>query len=332
MSVIDDKYGGLSDGDILPPQWGLVSLAVIFVVLPWVVPNYQRIFIAEILVWSVFAMSFAMVYGFGGMLSFAQAVFFGMGCWGFNVGIHYFGFNTWGAVISAVVAAVLFAIPFGYIATRVRQHHFMIVTVILSVLVTMVLSSGHWRWIGGPFVTRSMTFVPEVPLGVATFSFIDETVAYYFTLFMTVLVVAFCALVVGSPFGRALRAIRDNENRAQMIGINVNLMRWMMFIMASGVAGYAAALYALLTRYTNLEFFHWVYSGKAVVWAVIGGATSLVGPFIGTAFYMISTEWLSQYFEQFIVVFGAILLVVIRFAPDGIWGVVVRLCTSRKVK
>ncbi len=306
------------------PRQAFAWLAAVLVVVPWLVPDYQRIFIAEIFVWGLFAMSFAMVYGYGGMLSFAQAVFFGMGCWGFNVGIFYFGFNTWGAVVSAVIAAMLFALPVGYIATRVRQHHFLIVTVILSVLITMILASGHWRWIGGPFVTRSLTFVPEVPLGFTSFSFISETVAFYFTVAMTGLAVAVCWAIVHSPFGRALRAIRDNEMRAQMIGLNVNFLRWMMFVLAAGVAGSAAALYALLTRYTNLEFFHWVYSGKAVVWAIIGGATSLVGPFVGTAFYMILNEYLSRYFEQFIVVFGVIMLIVIRYAPDGLWGIILR--------
>ena len=122
---------------------GLACLAAFFVVLPWLVPNYQQVFIAEILIWGLFAMSFALVFGFGGMLSFAQAVFFGAGCYGFNLGTYYFGFNTWGAVFSAVVAAVLFAIPVGFIATRVRPHHFLIVTVIISVLVVTVLAVGE---------------------------------------------------------------------------------------------------------------------------------------------------------------------------------------------
>ena len=109
-----------------------------------------------------------------------------------------------------------------------------------------------------------------------------------------------------------------------MIGLNVNKLRWMLFIIAAGVAGYAGALYALLARYTNLEFFHWIYSGKAIVMAMIGGVGSLVGPFVGTAFYMISTEYLSRFFEQFIIVFGVILLIVIRYAPEGLWGLILR--------
>lgn len=304
--------------------WGFGGLAAALALLPLVVPDYQQVFVAEILVWGLFAMSFAIVFGFGGMLSFSQAVFFGMGCYGFNLGTLYFGFNTWGAVASAVIAAALFALPVGYIATRVRHHHFLIVTVIISVLVTTVLESGHWRWIAGPYVTVSLTFVPEVPLGFTRFSFIDEWVAYYFTVVMVAAAFFLAWRIVHSPFGRAMLAIKDNEMRAQMIGLNVNKLRWMLFVIAAGIAGHAGALYALLARYTNLEFFHWIYSGKAIVMAMIGGVGSLVGPFVGTAFYMLSTEYLSRYFQQFIIVFGFILLLVIRYAPDGLWGMALR--------
>ena len=303
---------------------GLVAgvTAAVFLLLPLFIAEFQRIFIAEIFVWGLFAMSFALVYGYGGMLSFAQAVFFGAGCYGFNLGTFYYGFNTWGALICAVIAAIGFAAPIGLIAIRARSHHFLIVTVIFSVLVHMILSSGHWRWVAGPYVTRSLTFVPEVPLGSITLSFQSETVVYYFTLAIVVVTVGLCSLLVTSPFGRALLAQRDNEMRAQLIGLNIIWLRFSVFVVAAGVAGLSGALYALLARYTNLEFFHWTYSGLAVVMAVIGGVHSLIGPFIGTAIYMLAAEHLSRYFESFAVFIGIILILVVRYAPMGVWGLV----------
>lgn len=296
--------------------------AVILVLLPWTLTEFQRIFVAEIYIWGLFAMSFAIVFGFGGMLSFAQAVFFGAGCYGFNLGTFYFGFNTWGAVICAVIVAIGFAAPIGLIATRARSHHFLIVTVIFSVLVHSILSSGHWRWIAGPYVTRSLTFVPEVPLGFVTLSFQSEIVVYYFTLAIVGLTLGLCTLLITSPFGRALLAQRDNEMRAALIGLNVISLRFTVFVIAAGVAGLSGALYALLARYTSLEFFHWSYSGQAVVMAMIGGVHSLIGPFVGTAIYMLVAENLSRYFESFIIVVGILLLIIVRYAPMGVWGIV----------
>ncbi len=315
------------------PTWiGPAVLAVAGLTAPLAMVDYQLIFVAEILIWGLFALSFGLVYGFGGMLSFAQALYFGAGCYGFNLATFKYALGTWGALASGVAAAMLFAIPTGYIATRVRQHHFLIVTVILSVLTSAVLTSGHWRWIAGPYVTRSLPFVPAVPLGPFEFSFGDEIVAYYFTIALVALAVALAWRVVSSPFGRALRAIGDNEQRSALIGLNVNFLRWMMFVFAAGVAGLAGTLYTLLARYTNLEFFEWTYSGKAVVAAILGGASSLAGPFAGMAFYLVMAEHLARYFQQFTIVFGVLLLIVIRFTPDGLYVTVARRLRAELIR
>jgi branched-chain amino acid transport system permease protein len=307
------------------PWPGVALLALGALLAPLVLVDYQLIFAAEILIWGLFALSFGLVYGFGGMLSFAQALFFGAGCYGFNVATFKFALGTWSAVGAGVVAAVLFAVPTGFIATRVRQHHFLIVTVILSVLISAVLASGHWRWIAGPYVTRSLPFVPAVAVGPWEFSFGSEAFAFHFTAAAVGVAVWLARLLVSSPFGTALRAIRDNEGRAALIGLNVNLLRWMMFVFAAGIAGLSGTLYVLLARYTNLEFFDWTYSGKAVVATIVGGATSLVGPFAGMMFYLVTTEYLSRHFQQFAIVFGFLLLLVVRFAPDGLYVTGARL-------
>jgi branched-chain amino acid transport system permease protein len=304
---------------------GLLLLPLTLILLPLGLTNFQRMFVAEIYVWGLFAMSFALVYGFGGMLSFAQAVFFGAGCYGLNLGTFYFGWGTWACLVCAIVAAICVAVPIGIIATRSRANHFLIVTVIFSVLVHMILSSGHWRWITGSYITRSFTFVPDVPVGFATFSYADELVAYYFTLFVVGLIVCVCGCIIASPLGRALLAQRDNELRARLIGLNVAILRFVIFVVAAGAAGAAGALYGLLARYTSLEFFHWSYSGLAVMMAIIGGVNTLIGPFLGTAIYMLLAEHLSRYLESFMVLVGILLIVVVRYAPTGLWGLLQKL-------
>jgi branched-chain amino acid transport system permease protein len=117
-------------------------------------------------------------------------------------------------------------------------------------------------------------------------------------------------------------AQKDNEMRAQLIGLNIVLLRFTVFVVAAAVAGLSGALYALLARYTNLEFFHWSYSGLAVVMAVIGGVNSLIGPFIGTAIYMLAAEHLSRYFESLAILIGIILILVVRYTPMGVWGLI----------
>lgn len=290
--------------------------------------DFQRTFVAEILVWGVFALSFSLVFGVGGMLSFAQALYFGAGCYGYNVAVFVYGLSGWGPVFAGILAAVLFAIPTGFIATRVRQHHVLIVTVILSVLVSTVLASGHWRWIAGPYVTRSLPAPPVLPLGVAAIDYGSDMSAFLGTVGLVFLASMLAFLLIRSPFGQALAAIRENEMKAALLGYDVRLLRWLMFVVAAGFAGFAGVLYLMLSRYSNLEFFDWTYSGRAVVMAVLGGAGTLAGPFLGTAVYMVAAEYLSRYFEHFMILVGILLIVIVRYMPDGLWGGVRRLARS----
>jgi len=307
---------------------GLIAAFVAVTIFGLMLEDFQRTFVAEILVWGVFALSFSLVFGVGGMLSFAQALYFGAGCYGYNVAVFAYGLTGWAPVLAGVGAAVAFAIPTGFIATRVRQHHVLIVTVILSVLVSTVLASGHWRWIAGPYVTRSLPAPPVLPLGFTAIDYGVDMSAFLGTVALVFLACMLAFLLIRSPFGQALAAIRENEMKAALIGYDVRLLRWLMFVVAAGFAGFAGVLYLMLSRYSNLEFFDWTYSGRAVVMAVLGGAGTLVGPFIGTAVYMVAAEYLSRYLEHFMILVGILLLIIVRFMPDGLWGGLRRLATS----
>lgn len=291
--------------------------------------DFQRSFLAEILVWGVFALSVSLVFGVGGMLSFAQALYFGAGCWGYNVAVFAYGLSGWAPVVAGVGAALAFAIPTGFIATRVRQHHTLIVTIILSVLVSTILASGHWRWIAGPYVTRSLPEAPTLPLGALTIDYADEMSAFLATATLVLGACLLAMLLIRSPFGLALKAVRENETKAAMLGYDVRLLRWLMFVAAAGFAGFAGVLYLMLSRYSNLEFFDWTYSGRAVVMAALGGLGTLIGPFVGTAVYLTAAEHLSRYYEHFMILVGILLLVLVRFMPDGLWGGAIRILSSR---
>jgi branched-chain amino acid transport system permease protein len=300
-------------------------VSVLIFAAGFILEVYHLTFLAEILIWGLFALSFALVYGFAGMLSLAQAIFFGMGCWGYNVVFFRYELSGWWPVVAGVAAAVVFAIPSGYFATRLRNHYFLIVTVILSILMTAVLASGHWRWIAGPYVTRSLPEAPHINLGQLVIDYGSDRQAFFLTAAIILIACLLAWLLVRSPYGKALAAVRDNELRAELIGLRVNTLRWVMFVIAAGYAGLAGVLYLMLCRYSNLEFFDWSYSGRAVVMAILGGVSTIFGPFLGTALYMIAAEYLSGFMESFMVLFGILLLLIIRFLPEGLWGALLRI-------
>lgn len=299
---------------------GIVLVAVAFAGAPAVLRDYQLIFLAELLCWGLFAMAFDLVYGYAGMLSFCQAIFFGAGAYGVAYAVHFWQSDVWGAVGLGLVVALAAAAAIGFIAIRVSGHHFLLITIILSVLVSMVLESGQWRWLTGGYSGRPFP-TPQIPLGVARLSMQSEVVAFYFVALLGLPAILACVRVVRSPLGRAVACIRSNERRARAVGFHVERAKLVIFVLAGGLAGLAGALYSLLYRYTNPTFFDWSLSGKAIVWTVLGGAGTLIGPVIGSSVYILASEFLSGHFRSFPIVFGALLIVVIVFAPRGVVGV-----------
>jgi len=177
-------------------------------------------------------------------------------------------------------------------------------------------------------VTRSLPAPPVLPLGIATIDYGVDVSAFLGTVGLVFVACALAFLLIRSPFGQALAAIRENEMKAQLIGYDARLLRWLMFVVAAAFAGFSGVLYLMLSRYSNLEFFDWTYSGRAVVMAVLGGIGTLAGPFLGTAVYMVAAEYLSRSFEQFMILVGVLLLVIVRFMPDGLWGGLNRVARS----
>lgn len=296
----------------------LVALAGL-ALAPAVLPAYHLIFVAELACWGLFAVAFDLVFGYAGMLSFCQALFFGAGAYGVAYAIYFWNAGVWIAIALGVGAALALAVAVGFVAIRVSGHHFLITTIIVSVLVYLVLESGQWRWLTGGYSGRPFP-TPVVDLGVARLSMQSEVVAYYFVVTLALAAFAGCVRLVRSPLGRAVACIRENELRARVVGFHVERARLAIFAAAGAVAGVSGALYSLLFRYTNLSFFEWTLSGKAVVWTVVGGAGTLVGPVLGTALYIVTAEVLSGYFRSFPIVFGILLIVTVIAAPRGVMG------------
>ena len=298
---------------------GLPFMGLFLILAPLFLEDYQKIFLAEILIWGLFAMGFDLVFGYTGMLSFCQALFFGAGAYGTAYAIFFLNAGIWTSVGFSVLVGGSLALLVGYLATRVSGHYFMIITIIFSVLIHLVLQSGHWRWLTGGYGGRPLP-TPVVSLGFTTLSFMNELVSYYFVALFVGAAYLLARLIVRSQVGIMLECIRENEMKARLIGYNIERVKLLIFVFAGGLSGLAGSLYSLLIRYTNLAFFEWELSGQAVVWTLLGGAGTLIGPFIGSTLYWLSSELLSTSFKSFPIIFGILLIVVVLTFPGGIMG------------
>lgn len=314
--------GGLASGALL------LGLLALLAAAPAVLSPYHRGVLAEILVWGLFGMAFDLLFGYTGMLSFGQALFFGAGAYGAAFAIFRLGAGLWGALGVALVVAAAFALAVGAVAVRVSGHYFLVLTIAVSVLVFLVLESGHWRWITGGYSGRPFP-APPITLGPVRLPLTNSLAGYYFVLAAVAVAYAACHRLLASGVGRVLASIRENELRARLVGYSVESYRLLAFAVAGALAGLAGALYALTAQYTNLAFFHWTVSANAVVWTVIGGTGTLLGPFLGSGLVILGTDVLSAWVPHFPILVGALVLGVVVFAPEGMVGLLARAVRAR---
>jgi branched-chain amino acid transport system permease protein len=303
--------------------WGIAVFALFTlaapIVLPTFVDGYWLDTYAEILIWSLLAASANLLFGYVGLLSFGQALFFGMGMYGVAIGVTKLGLGFWPAFGFGVVLATAMAAIAGAVAVRLTWHYFAIITVVFSLI--FYFAALSWKPLTGGDDGLSFIVPPLLDMGDGDdLSFTSSTVQYYFIALAVGACYAAMGLVMKSPLGRAFLAVRDNAGRASLIGLNVYLIRFTAFVMAGFLAGVAGALFAFYGRYASASFMFYHVSGEAVVWAVIGGAGTLLGPVVGTSLLIVLREELSHTWEHYLILVGIIIIVVVRFAPRGLGG------------
>ena len=297
-------------------------LAAFMVSVPWLIPALVNGFwvsvIAEILIWSLFAASVNLLFGYVGLLSFGQALYFGFGMYGVAIGIQDLHLSFWPAFGLGIVASMAMALITGIFAVRLTWHYFAIITVVFSLIFYFLALSNKWLTGGDDGI--NFTLPPTFNIGGFSKSFTDSTFQYFFIL----ATVAFCfwlmQRLIASPLGKALVAIRDNDVRASLIGLNVYLLRLIAFVLAGFLAGVAGALFAFFGRYASASYMFYHVSGEAVVWAIVGGAGTLLGPVVGTTLFIVVREVVSTHWEHHSLIVGAVAILVVIFAPKGVVG------------
>jgi branched-chain amino acid transport system permease protein len=299
-----------------------VVFAAFLLSVPWLVPAFVSDFwvnlIAEILIWSLFAASVNLLFGYVGLLSFGQALYFGFGMYGVGIGIDQLGLSFWPAFGLGIVSAMAMALVSGVLAVRLTWHYFAIITIVFSLIfyflaVTMKSLTGGDDGI-------NFTMPPTFSIDSNVWSFTNQTFQYFFILATVTLCFYLMYRVTRSPLGKAFLAIRDNDVRASLIGLNVYLLRLVAFVMAGFLAGVAGALFAFFGRYASASYMFYQVSGEAVVWAIVGGAGTLFGPIIGTSLFIVIREVVSTRWEHHALIVGVMAILVVILAPKGLVG------------
>ena len=253
-----------------------------------------------------------------GLLSFGQALFFGFGMYGVALGISAFQLSFWPAFFLGPFSATVMALITGIFAVRLTWHYFAIITVVFSLIFYFLALTLKSVTGGDDGINFSMPDLFNL-LGYKL-SLTNTTTQYLFTLSVVVLCFWLIKVVMASAYGRSLIAIRDNDVRASLIGINVYRLRLSAFVIAGFLAGVSGSLFALFGRYASASYMFYHVSGEGVVWAIVGGVGTLLGPAIGTGIFILIREIVSTHWQHHALIVGAFAICIVIFAPEGIVG------------
>ena len=300
---------------------GFTVIMVLLALAPLVLPEFWRRFLTEVLIWGLLAMSSDLLIGYTGMISFGHSVFFGLGMYGAAAALLMVRPpNLWLAILYGLVASAGVALFVAYFSTRLRDIYFAITTLIFSQIFYVIVFT--WTDVTGG--ENGLTFSrPQLGIpGVYTTPFTSTTLHWFV---LAVVAGSYLVLrrITQSPFGMVLQSIRENEARTRAIGYPVERYKIVAVMLSGLFAGLAGVLYALQNRFAAPDFVYFLVSGEAVIFNVMGGIGTLVGPIAGAGFFLLLRELFSRIFgDQFpyLIPVGIIFIVIIIFMPQGLLG------------
>ena len=301
----------------------MAPILLLLILLPTFVATYQVQLLTYGLIAAIAALGFNLLLGYTGLLSFGHSAYFGIGAYTVALVVQRLGPHSMELyiLIGLPVVAIVSAL-FGYVCVRHTRIFFGILTLALSQVVYSLALKLYWVTGGsdGLRVPR-----PALLLGLLNFSgprgfqqFI--TSYYYYVLAIFVVCVVLMWLVVHSPFGKALQAIRDNEVRARFVGLRVRRFRWISFVVSGTVTGLAGILWVPLNGLTTPDVLYWTFSGEIVFSALLGGFRNFTGPIVGGIVFTYLKTYAVATTEYWQLLLGVVLVTLVLVLPTGIVG------------
>lgn len=295
------------------------GIIVLLLGLQFVLPPFHHAMLARIMVLAAFATGYNVLLGYTGLMSLGHAMFFAAGVYGAGLTVYYLGLGAVEAVLIGALAGATLSAAVGVLALRTTGVAFFMVTMMFAqafYLATLFFN----RITGGDQGLILTGRLRPVQIGDAELAFADAAVKYNVALGAFVLCFLFGLWLIRSPAGRVLVAIRENEERTRMLGYNTFKYKLLALIISGGMSGIAGATYTLLFSYVGSTFASVLYSIFPLLWALLGGIGTTIGPLVGTALMTYLVDVTSGITTGYLIVVGAALVVLIMRFPSGVVG------------
>jgi branched-chain amino acid transport system permease protein len=291
---------------------------VLAVIVLFTVPNPSLAI--GMLIFGLWASGLNLLVGYGGLVSFGHALPFAYGGYAAGLMLLHVSTSAWLALFVATLSMAVLSVVIGAICLRRTEVYFSMLTLAFAQLGYFI--ALQWQDVthgddGLAGIPVSTLWLPGTTLELNALR--DPLTFFLFT--AVVVFVAFAALILytESPMGRVLQAIRENEERARGCGYNTRVIQLVTFVIAGAVAGLAGGMFAMLNNFVGLSPY-WLLSGVVLIMVILGGRSSLFGPFLGAVVYLLLESTLSQSFQSWQLIVGVIFVVCVLAFPQGLWG------------
>jgi branched-chain amino acid transport system permease protein len=299
-----------------------IVLTAVLLAAPRFLTIVQTRMLTEVVYFSLFAVSFNLLFAYAGLLSFGHAAYFGLGAYVTAISLkHFTGMPFFVAILLGALAGAVGGAVIGFFCVRRKGAYFALLTLAFN----QFLWAIAWKWrevTGGDDGIGGMVPKKPVDLGILSIDFTNISSKYYLTLVIVVLCLAIGWYLMRTPFGNTVRAVKDNEERASFLGYNANRSKLLIFILSASFAAIAGSLFALFQDFVAPSVISMSTSTEVLFMAFLGGTGSFFGPILGAAIFVYFTDWISSLTERWEFILGMLFIVLVLYFPQGFSGVI----------
>jgi branched-chain amino acid transport system permease protein len=298
------------------PWLVILGLFLLAAWMPLLIRKYHLNMLNEIIIFALYAVSYYLLLGYAGLLSFGHAMFFGVGAFAVAVGlIHIPGLSLWGAILLALAAATLVGFVTGGLLLRHKGSYFALLTLAFNSLFYAVATKWHKVTGGddGLSITR-----PDLHLGLFDVKMAPLANFYYLTIVVVGAAIVFCWFFTRTAMGRTVVLMRENEERMKFLGYDTNISRLILFTFTGAVAGLAGGFYALHFQFVSQTAISIDMTTTVLLMTFVGGTGTFWGPILGAFVYIILQNYLSDVTDRWPLFMGLIFVLMVLVVPGGL--------------
>jgi branched-chain amino acid transport system permease protein len=299
------------------------GILLLLFLLQFILPTYHHSSVSKIMVLSSYAIAYNFLLGYTGLMSLGHAMFFAAGMYAAGLGIYYLELSALGGLLFGAGFTLIISVLFGLFALRTSGVSFLIVTLMfgqtfyLSILYFNEFTFGQDGFSLAKYLGKFVIFNKE-------YLYSNPDIRYNFALILLTAYLLISTLIIFSPVGRVLIAIRENESRTQLLGYNVFYYKLFALVLSGTFSGVAGAMHGLLFSYIGTTFAEIHHSISPLLWTLLGGAGTVIGPLIGTGIMYYLIDFIGEITKNYLLVVGIVLILMIIWFPLGIMGSVRR--------